>query len=84
MQKAGYDAIVQNYPANDEDGIGDKPNAMDTAVATVRAAVMNLLEKNRDVVVVAHSVGGAIAGGALDGLGKVGSVLSNLEIVDGC
>ena len=74
IQNAGYQATVQNLAANVEDGTVPVEDAMAKGVAAIRAAALKLIEKGNDVVVVAHSAGGAAAGGALGRLGKVGWV----------
>lgn len=72
IENAGYQATVQNLPANVEDGKRPVEDAMDKGVAAIRAAAVKQIENGNDVVVVAHSAGGAAAGGALVGLGKDG------------
>jgi alpha-beta hydrolase superfamily lysophospholipase len=72
MEKAGYGVTFQPLLCNIEDGTQAPSDSMVKSVAAIRAAVVKQIENERDVVVVAHSAGGAAVGGALCGLRKDG------------
>ncbi|KAF2103363.1 alpha/beta-hydrolase [Rhizodiscina lignyota] len=63
---AGYDAKSLELPSV---GTGPPVQSFDADVAAVRALVLLEIEKGRDVIVVAHSYGGAPTSEALKGTG---------------
>ena len=70
--KAGYGVTFQPLLCNLEGSNSAPPDSMTQIVAAIRSAAVEQIEQGRDVVVIAHSAGGAATGGALGGLGKIG------------
>jgi pimeloyl-ACP methyl ester carboxylesterase len=76
LDKAGYESVAPALPSS-----GSTPPTPDWAedVATIRKTVSDLIEKQRDVVVVMHSFSGMTGGTALDGLDKESRTSKNLK-----
>ncbi|KAF6810323.1 hypothetical protein CSOJ01_06394 [Colletotrichum sojae] len=85
LQKRGYETAVTTNVS-----VGAEPptKGLDDDVASSRAVISDLVDKGKQVVVVAHSYGGVVASGAVEGLshserikeGKTGGVVALLYI----
>jgi pimeloyl-ACP methyl ester carboxylesterase len=76
LETAGYESVAPALPSS-----GSVPPISDwTAdVEIIRGTVTDLVEKERDVVVVMHSFSGMTGGTALDGLDKESRVAKQLK-----
>jgi alpha-beta hydrolase superfamily lysophospholipase len=67
LEKAGYTIHVRQLAST---GNSQPVKSLDDDIALVRSLVEEAIGDGNDVVVVAHSYGGIVAGSALEGLGK--------------
>jgi pimeloyl-ACP methyl ester carboxylesterase len=76
LDKAGYESVAPALPSS-----GSTPPTPDWAadVEIIRRTVSDLVEQQRDVVVVMHSFSGMTGGTALDGLDKASRMSKNLK-----
>ncbi|KAH7380272.1 Alpha/beta hydrolase fold-1 [Phaeosphaeria sp. MPI-PUGE-AT-0046c] len=76
LAKVGYDAVVPALPSS-----GSNPPTPDWSadIEIIRNTVSDLVEKERDVVVVMHSFSGMTGGTALEGLDKDSRVAKSLS-----
>lgn len=76
LTKSGYESVAPALPSS-----GASPPTPDWSadVETIRQTVLNLMEKDRDVVVVMHSFSGMTGGTSLDGLDKESRFQKGLE-----
>lgn len=69
LQALGYNIHSRQFPAVGHPG-PDTPKDLSEDIAALRAIVEEAIGEGRDVVVIAHSWGGIVAGTGLAGLGK--------------
>jgi hypothetical protein len=76
LDQAGYESVA---PVLSSSGSSPPTPGFDEDVDTIRGAISDLIEMQRDVVVVMHSFSGMTGGTALDGLDKESRVSKNLS-----
>jgi pimeloyl-ACP methyl ester carboxylesterase len=76
LAKAGYESVAPALPSS-----GSVPPNPDWCadVDVIRKTVLDLIDKERDVVVVMHSFSGMTGGTALDGLDKESRISKDLK-----